>query len=86
MAALARLDGCEVAGVAAGLHLLLRLPPGTDEAAVVTRLAERRIRIRGLAGYRLAPRDDEPALVLGYGRLPLAAIDAAVEHLAASLR
>ena len=81
VAALARLDGCEVAGVAAGLHLLLRLPPGTDEAAVVTRLAERRIRIRGLAGYRLAPREDEPALVLGYGRLPLAAIDAAVEHL-----
>ena len=39
----------EVGGVAAGLHLLLRLPPGTDEAAVVERLAEQRIRIRGLA-------------------------------------
>ena len=49
----ARLPHCRVTGVAAGLHLLLRLPPGTDEAAVVARLAERRIRIRGLAGYRL---------------------------------
>ena len=49
---------CRVTGVAAGLHLLLRLPPGTDEAAVVARLAERRIRIRGLAGYRLTPRPE----------------------------
>ena len=52
VAALAAAPGCRVTGVAAGLHLLLRLPPGTDEAAVVERLAERRIRIRGLAGYR----------------------------------
>ena len=69
-------------GVAAGLHLLLRLPPGTDEATVVARLAERRIRIRGLAGYRLTPRPHEPALVIGYGRLPLAAIDAFADQLA----
>ena len=43
---------------------------------MVERLAERRIRIRGLAGYRLTPRADDPALVIGYGRLPLASIDA----------
>jgi GntR family transcriptional regulator/MocR family aminotransferase len=81
-----RLPGCRVTGVAAGLHLLLRLPPGTDEAAVVDDLATRRIRIRGLAGYRLTPRaDDDPALVIGYGRLPLASIDAFATQLAASL-
>ena len=51
-----RLPECRVTGVAAGLHLLLRLPHGTDEAAVVAALAERRIRIRGLAGYRLSDR------------------------------
>jgi GntR family transcriptional regulator/MocR family aminotransferase len=72
-----------VGGVAAGLHLLLRLPPGTDETAVVERLAEQRIRIRGLAGYGLSPHP--PALVLGYGRLPLAAIDAAVDQLTAAV-
>ena len=44
-------------------------------------LAERRIRIRGLASYRLTPRPDDPALVIGYGRIPLAAIDAAVTAL-----
>ncbi|WP_037494811.1 MocR-like pyridoxine biosynthesis transcription factor PdxR [Solirubrobacter soli] len=76
-----RLPRCRVTGVAAGLHLLLRLPPGTDEAAVVQQLGERRIRIRGLAGYRLRPRDDDPALVIGYGRLPLASIDAFVAAL-----
>jgi GntR family transcriptional regulator / MocR family aminotransferase len=80
-----RLPDCRVTGVAAGLHLLLRLPAGSDEAAVVARLQERRIRIRGLAGYRLRPRPDEPALVIGYGRLPLASIDAFAAQLASAL-
>jgi len=80
-----RLPECRVTGVAAGLHLLLRLPPGTDERAVVAELAARRIRVRGLASYRLSPRPDDPALVLGYGRVALAAIDAAVEQLTAAL-
>ena len=51
VAALGR-HGFDVGGVAAGLHLLLRLPPGTDEAAVVERLAGQRIRVRGLAELR----------------------------------
>jgi GntR family transcriptional regulator/MocR family aminotransferase len=75
--------GLEVGGVAAGLHLLLRLPTGTDEAAVVERLADQRIRIRGLASYSLSPQP--PALVLGYGRLGVAAIDAAVDQLASAV-
>ena len=90
-----RLPDCRVEGQSGGLHLLLRLPAGTDEHAVVAALAQRRIRIRGLAGYRLgahadrtgAPagardaRRDGPALVVGYGRLGLPSIDAAVEAL-----
>jgi GntR family transcriptional regulator / MocR family aminotransferase len=86
VAALAqRLPDCRVEGVAAGLHLLLRLPARTDEDAVVAALARRRIRVRGLAGYRLAPRAGEPALVLGYGRLPEPAIAPVVEALRAAL-
>jgi GntR family transcriptional regulator/MocR family aminotransferase len=78
----ARLPGCQVTGVAAGLHLLLRLPPGTDETALVEALARRRIKVRGLASYRLMPGgEDEPALVIGYGRLPRAAIDTVVDAL-----
>ena len=79
-----RLPSCTVDGVAAGLHLLLRLPPGTDEDAVVANLAARRIRVHGLNTYRLAARD-EPALVLGYGRLTRPAIPATVETLAQAL-
>jgi GntR family transcriptional regulator/MocR family aminotransferase len=79
-----QLPSCTVDGVAAGLHLLLRLPPGTDEDAVVRRLAARRIRVNGLNTYRLAPKD-EPALVLGYGRLTRPAIPATVATLAQAL-
>ena len=80
-----RLPDARVAGIAAGLHLLLRLPPGTDEAAVVAAAARARVRVRGLADYRLAARPDQPALVLGYGRLPEAAVPAAVAALASAL-
>jgi GntR family transcriptional regulator / MocR family aminotransferase len=86
VAALAdRLPECRVEGVAAGLHLVLRLPDGADEAAAVRALADRRIHIRGLAGYRLTPRRGEPALVVGYGRLPEAAIGPVVDALAAAV-
>jgi GntR family transcriptional regulator/MocR family aminotransferase len=77
-----RLPECRVEGASGGLHLLLRLPEGADEDSVVAALAERRIRIRGLSGYRLETRAaDDPALVVGYGRLNLASIDSAVEAL-----
>jgi GntR family transcriptional regulator / MocR family aminotransferase len=78
-----RLPDCRAEGHSGGLHLLLRLPRGVAEDAVIAALAERRIRIRGLSGYRLGPADrgDGPALVVGYGRLALAAIDSAVDAL-----
>ena len=56
----ARLPDCRVDGIAAGLHLLLRLPDGADEDAAVAALEERRIRIRGVSGYRLTPRPGSP--------------------------
>jgi GntR family transcriptional regulator/MocR family aminotransferase len=82
--ALAELPGCALAGVAAGLHLVLRLPPGTDENAVVEQLEARRVRVRGLASYALT-HAREPALVIGYGRLPIPAIPTAVAALAETL-
>jgi GntR family transcriptional regulator/MocR family aminotransferase len=80
-----QLPQCTVDGVAAGLHLLLRLPPGTDEDAVVARLAAGRVRVNGLNTYRLVAKD-EPALVLGYGRLPRAAIAGTVAALAGAIK
>jgi GntR family transcriptional regulator/MocR family aminotransferase len=53
-------------GIAAGLHLLLDLPPGVDEAAAVARAGEAGVRVQGLRDFtRAHPRP--PALVLGYG-------------------
>ena len=52
---------------------------------MVAALAARRVKVRGLAPYRLSPRADDPALVLGYGRLPAAATAAAVAAIGEAL-
>jgi GntR family transcriptional regulator / MocR family aminotransferase len=55
-----------VRGIAAGLHLLLELPRGVEEAAVVERAAASGVRVQGLADFTRA-HHRPPALVLGYG-------------------
>nr|WP_246852448.1 PLP-dependent aminotransferase family protein [Patulibacter sp. SYSU D01012] len=82
----AELPACGIAGVAAGLHLVLRLPAGADEAAAAAACAAARIRVRPLGDWALdGVRDPAPALVLGYGWLAEPAIPAAVRALAAAL-
>jgi len=61
------LPGLPIGGVAAGLHLMLNLPPGTDENALLSTAAERSIRVFGAAQYRVRPRNAPPAIVIGYG-------------------
>ncbi len=56
-----------LSGVAAGLHLVLDLPGGTEAAAVVRRVAAKGLRVADLDDYRATP--GTPALVLGYGNL-----------------
>jgi GntR family transcriptional regulator/MocR family aminotransferase len=79
-----RLPGLEVAGVAAGLHLVVRLPEGSDEAGVLATARSRGIGLQGLSEHRIAP--GPPALLLGYGRIAEAAIADGVRALADSLR
>jgi GntR family transcriptional regulator / MocR family aminotransferase len=67
-------------GIAAGLHLLVRLPPRADEAATLSAAAVRGIGVDGLADH--ATRPQPPGLVLGYGNIPDAAIARAVHLLA----
>jgi GntR family transcriptional regulator/MocR family aminotransferase len=55
-----------VHGVAAGLHVLLELPEGSDEAAVVAACAADGVHLQGLADFTRVHRRG-PALVLGYG-------------------
>ena len=75
-----RLPEVEVRGAAAGLFVVVHLPAGTDEAAVLG--AARAIGL-SLEGLGVA---GEPALVVGYANLAEAAVAGAVEALAASVR
>jgi GntR family transcriptional regulator / MocR family aminotransferase len=78
------LPDCPPAGVAAGLHLVVHLPAGTDEHAVLDAARSRGLGLSGISEHRAEP--GPPALLLGYGRLPEPAIEAAVRLLADSLR
>ncbi|MFJ6250172.1 MULTISPECIES: PLP-dependent aminotransferase family protein [unclassified Streptomyces] len=75
-----------VSGVAAGLHAVLELPPGTEQAAL--RAARRQgLALDGLAFYRhpdstMAVRD---GLVVGYGTPPEHAFAGALEALCTAL-
>ncbi|TYB54802.1 PLP-dependent aminotransferase family protein [Nonomuraea sp. PA05] len=75
-----------VSGIAAGLHAVLDLPPGTEQA---TLRAARRLGLAldGLGPYRhpgstMPPRD---GLVIGYGTPPEHAVPAALEALCLAL-
>jgi GntR family transcriptional regulator/MocR family aminotransferase len=80
---------CEVRGVSAGLHALVTLPDGIDEAAAVAAGAERGLALQGLATYRLggspAP-GARPALVIGYATPPDHAFRSALDRLCDVLR
>jgi DNA-binding transcriptional MocR family regulator len=75
-----------VAGVAAGLHLLLL--PGSarfDAPEVVRRAAAGGLRIAAVRQYRADHRALDGALVLGYGNLGDREVDLAVSRLAAAI-
>ena len=84
VAALARhLPGCEPAGVAAGLHLIVHLPAGTDERTGLARARSRGVALYGLSEHSMRPLP--PALLLGYGRIAEPAIEPGVRELADAL-
>jgi GntR family transcriptional regulator/MocR family aminotransferase len=63
-----RIPGAMVSGVAAGMHLVLELPDGTDPAAIRSATRARGVRVVALDAYR-AEGSGPPGLVLGYGNL-----------------
>jgi GntR family transcriptional regulator / MocR family aminotransferase len=84
--ALARhLPELDVEGVAAGVHLVLRLPTGVSDVAVADGARRARIRVPPLSAFRLEP-SDEGGLVIGYGRLHESAVEPAAQALAAVVR
>ena len=73
-------------GIAAGLHVLLRLPDGTDEGAVRQRLAERGLYVTGLSQYsRGNAGAPYPGLVLGYAATSADRLREAVAEIAAAV-
>ncbi|MEU1500913.1 PLP-dependent aminotransferase family protein [Streptomyces sp. NPDC005732] len=87
VAALAeRAPHIEVTGIAAGLHAVLRLPPGTERSAVEA-AARRGVALDGLAGFRhpRAAASLPDGLVVGYATPPEHAYGAALEALCEAL-
>jgi GntR family transcriptional regulator/MocR family aminotransferase len=75
----ARLPEVEVTGAAAGLFVVLRLPAGASEGAVLRHARRLGLALEGAGGAA-------PCVVVGYANLAEAAIGPAVEALAASVR
>ncbi|WP_020670442.1 PLP-dependent aminotransferase family protein [Amycolatopsis nigrescens] len=70
-------------GIAAGLHVVVRLPEGTDDAALQRTLARHGINAPALSGYaHSAAGRPFPGLVLGYGATPPDRLRAAVTTIA----
>ncbi|HEY9242861.1 MAG TPA: PLP-dependent aminotransferase family protein [Streptosporangiaceae bacterium] len=74
-----------VTGIAAGLHAVLELPPGSDEDDLVARAARRGLAVEGLGPYCAPGHPRGPALVLGYGTPPEHAFTGALARLCAVL-
>jgi GntR family transcriptional regulator / MocR family aminotransferase len=86
VAALAReVPGVQITGIAAGLHVLVRLPAGVAEDDIVARGAARGLALRGLASCRAGDQVLDPALIVGYATPPGHAFSAAVARLCAVL-
>jgi GntR family transcriptional regulator / MocR family aminotransferase len=81
----AELPGLAAEGVAAGLHVLLRLPPGVDDREVAAEAERDGVRVTPLSTYELAP-SGQGGLVIGYGRIHEDALRPAVAALARALR
>lgn len=78
----------KIEGVAAGMHFVLRLPAGIDDAAVAAQALAAGIRAPALSAFRVCPSDRKGSggLVVGYGRLHAEATDPAVRALAKVIR
>ena len=70
-----------VEGVAAGLHVLVRLPEGSDDEAVAVRSEQRGVRVVPLSRYAHS-NGTGGGLVIGYGRIHEASIPPAIRALA----
>jgi GntR family transcriptional regulator / MocR family aminotransferase len=79
-----RCAGVQLAGVEAGLHMVVRLPDGIDDIVIADTLRGRDITVSPLSSFFAGP----PAargLVCGYARLPETQADAVAEVIAGAI-
>lgn len=75
------LPGCQIEGIAAGLHLVAFLPDHLDDTALSARAEAEGIAVQPLSAHRFVP--GRPGLVIGYGPHPAPRLEAAIETLGA---
>ena len=80
------LPGGRVTGVAAGLHAVIELPPGCEEARVIEAARARGVHVEPMAPNRFDPASGPPAVLLGYAGLAEPALRRGVAELAAAVR
>lgn len=78
------LPGARVRGIAAGLHVVLELPEGVAEDAVITTAEQAGVHVHGLSTFTRA-HAHPPSLVLGYGLPSERELRQAVETIAAAV-
>jgi GntR family transcriptional regulator / MocR family aminotransferase len=71
----------QIEGIAAGVHLLLRLPPGASDKAISARAERSGVAVTPLSSFSLDPTA-AGGLVIGYGRLHESAVEPAIRALA----
>jgi GntR family transcriptional regulator/MocR family aminotransferase len=79
------LPDATVAGVAAGLHALVELPPGVEEERAVTASRARGIGLAALSELRSGDARMLPSLLLSYAAMPEATIARGVRELALAI-
>jgi GntR family transcriptional regulator/MocR family aminotransferase len=78
------LPGCRLQGIAAGMHALLRLPAGMDDATTAARALDAGVAVTPLSRFGIAAGPFH-GLVFGYGRIPEHRIEEAVAALATAI-
>lgn len=85
---LGQFPGLTVAGISAGMHVLVELPPSLDEAEICHHAKKLGLSLEGLSRYAADPdrHPHPPALVIGYGAPSDHAFDEAISRLARTLQ
>jgi GntR family transcriptional regulator / MocR family aminotransferase len=81
-----RLPEVQVEGIAAGLHVTVRLLETDHEEAIVDEAARRGIALEGMGEYRAHAGSGHPTVLIGYGQSPEPKIRPGIDELADAIQ